>query len=156
MGGGGVGGGTGKCTAKCHHQCHTSGLQWPAPRGTPGVHHWHCQCTKMSNLQPMPMPSTTESPGQLPWGTRVYHHKACSKTCWSCPGALPTGKDHAPLPCPRQAGCNTKAITKQNTCPQSISSTNQGQAPWASTNSNQPFSTTKMGWLVLPIVHWRH
>ena len=100
---------------------------------------------KLSNLQPMPMPSTTESPGQLPWGTRVYHHKACSKTCWSCPGALPTGKDHAPLPCPRQAGCNTKASTKQNTCPQSISSTNQGQAPWASPSSNQPFSTTKMG-----------
>ena len=132
---------------------------WPpmaSPKGTPRVHQCHWQCTKRSSLQPMPMLITTPSPGQLPWCTRQYHHKACSKTGLEWPGTIPTCNDHGPLPCPRQAGCNTKGITKQKCMPQSISQANRAKplgAPPTLINHSQP---QKWGWLVLPIVLWRH
>ena len=121
---------------------------WPpmaSPKGTPRVHQCHWQCTKRSSLQPMPMLITTPSPGQLPWCTRQYHHKACSKTGLDWPGTIPTCNDHGPMPCPKQAGCNTKGITKQKVHAPEHFSSKQGQAPGGSPNINQPFSTTKMG-----------
>ena len=44
----------------------------------------------------------------------------------------------------------------KNACPQSISQSTRAKPQGLAPSSNQPFSATKMGWLVLPIVLWRH
>ena len=67
------------------------------------------------------------------------------RQAWNGQVPFPLAMIIGPLPCPRQAGCNTKGITKQKVHAPEHFSSKQGQAPGGSPNINQPFSTTKMG-----------
>ena len=140
-----MGGGTGKCTAKCHHQCHTSGLQWPAPRGTPGVHQWHWPCTKRSS------PSQCQCPAQ-------HHHQ---DNCHGAQGGTTTRHaqrqaSHAQAPiqlgmsmhhCHGQGrlGATPNPSASKPACPHSISQSTRSKPQGLAPSMNQPLSTTKWG-----------
>ena len=73
------------------------------------------------------------------------------------PSASPSGKGNAPVPSPRQDGCNLKARLKENHAPHMAQLKQTRSSP-----RGQPhhvlaiLSHKKWGYLDLPIVLWRH
>ena len=101
---------------KGQHQCHTCGLQWQAPRGTPGRGHCHCQSKQQQPPANTYCPKQNSAPGRLPWAQGGSTQQACSETGLSSPGVNPNDNAHAPWPCPKQAGDNLRSSLKQNWC----------------------------------------
>ena len=134
--------------------------QWPPmaspkghTRGAPVALAMH----KKEQPQPMPMPITTPSPGQLSWGTMggtTTMHAQRQASHAQVPIQLGMSMHH----CHGQGrlGATPNPSASKNACPQSISQSTRAKPQGLAPNNNQPFSTTKMGWLVLPIVLWRH
>ena len=155
-GGGGGGGGLASTKPKGQHQCHTCGLQWPAPRGTPGVHQWQWQCTQMSSLQPMPMPTTTPSPRQFHGAQGCTSTRHAQRQACHVQVPIPLAMSMHPCHAQGRLGATPKPATSKMHAPQCISQATRVNPQGLPPSIDQPFSTTKMGWLVLPIVLWRH
>ena len=151
-----LGGGLTSTKPKGQHQCHTCGLQWPAPRAhqgctsaivnaQKGAASSQCQCSSQHHHQ-----------GNFhgAQGSTTTRHAQRQASHAQVPIQLEMSMHH----CHGQGrlGATPKPSASKNACPQSISQSTRAKPQGLAPNINQPFSTTKMGWLVLPIVLWRH